>query len=73
AKKEEEEKRRGGVTIIQMMILLICGIKGGTGRRIQTLIPMSVLQMIHEWLGARSGLRKRVGNIAMKRTSFYSG
>ncbi|KAL0460316.1 UNVERIFIED_CONTAM: CAX-interacting protein 4 [Sesamum latifolium] len=66
----------GGATITQMMILLmillISGIKGGAGRHIQTLIPMSVLQMIREWVGARSGLRRRAGNIAMKRTSFYS-
>ncbi|KAL0369805.1 UNVERIFIED_CONTAM: CAX-interacting protein 4 [Sesamum angustifolium] len=66
----------GGVTINQMMILLmillISGIKGEAGRHTQTLIPMSVLQMIREWVGGRSGLRKRAGNIAVKRTSFNS-
>ncbi|XP_020553725.1 uncharacterized protein LOC110012930 [Sesamum indicum] len=58
--------------MILLMILLICGIKGGAGRHIQALIPTLVLQMIHEWVGARNGQRRRAGNIAMKRTSFYT-
>ncbi|KAL2242405.1 UNVERIFIED_CONTAM: hypothetical protein Sindi_0358500 [Sesamum indicum] len=61
-RKSRKEKGGGGITTIQMMILLmillICGIKGGAGRLIQTLIPTSVLQIFASGRGKNRSEKK---------------